>query len=240
MGCHSVVAAIIVVLLMLLVLECILGFVAHEGTRESAEHTVAAHLVAAKVSRSAAAECAHQTTITLCLRVGVSGSVAGLALCVAAILLALGILLLGVCALLRELLRGGLARVLLLSVLSARLCQSCFETNTETGNITDVERTLGFVRIGRKARGFVHAGILLVLEVRSLRIAVAVVLVDRNSRQSSAVGAVEDIVGRSPDRSLAREGPRNLGLAREIRTGLAEDIAAGRSPGCIDRKVLTL
>jgi hypothetical protein len=82
---------------------------------------MAAHLVAAKVPRRAAAECAHQATITLCLVVGVSGSVARLALCVSAILLSLGILLLWVGTLLRELLRGGLARVLLLSVLPLAL-----------------------------------------------------------------------------------------------------------------------
>lgn len=103
---------------MLFILERILCLVAHESSRDSAEQAMATHLVAAKVSCSAAAKCTHQTTVTLRLRIGVCGSVALLALCVSAILLSLGILLLRVCALLRKLLRGGLARVLLLSVLA--------------------------------------------------------------------------------------------------------------------------
>ena len=82
---------------------------------------MAAHLVAAKVTCSAAAKRTHQTAVTLGLRIGVSRSVAWLAWCLSAVVLALGILLLRIGALLGELLGGGLARVLLLSVLSACL-----------------------------------------------------------------------------------------------------------------------
>jgi hypothetical protein len=120
MTCRSMVATVLL-LFVLLVLERIFCLVAHESTCESAHQTVAAHLVAAKVPSGAAAESTHQTTIAFRLRIGISGSVALLALTVAAILLSLGILLLGVGALLWELLCGGLARVLLLSVLAARI-----------------------------------------------------------------------------------------------------------------------
>jgi len=51
--------AAVLVLLLLLVLERILGLVAHERTRNSAEQAMAAHLVATKVSCSAASEAAH-------------------------------------------------------------------------------------------------------------------------------------------------------------------------------------
>lgn len=118
----SVVAAVLV----LLVLERVLGLVSQEGAGYRAEQPVAARLVAAKVARSAAAERAHESTIAFGLRVGVGGPVALLLARSAAVLvlLALGILLVWVRALLRELLGWGLARVWLLSVLSAGARQS--------------------------------------------------------------------------------------------------------------------
>lgn len=113
----------VAVVLVLLVLERVLGLVSQEGACYRAEQPVAASLVAAKVARSAAAEGAHEPTITLGLGVGVGGPVALLARGGSAVLvlLALGILFVGIGALLRELLGWGLARVWLLSVLSLAL-----------------------------------------------------------------------------------------------------------------------
>lgn len=103
-----------------------------------------------------------------------------------------------------------------------------------------VEHTLDSVRTGRKARGSVHVGIHLALGVRSLRIAAVVVVAGRSSRRRRFAVVVGDIVGCSPGHSLVREGRRSPGLVLANRTGLVGDIAAGRSPGCIGRKVRTL
>jgi hypothetical protein len=112
--------------LVLVGLERILSLVAHEGSRDSAHESMSAHFVAAKVSRGAASKRTQETTVALrlCIRVGMTVL---LALWRAAVLLAVRILLLGVSTLLRELLGWCLARVLLLSVLSACV-SSCFET----------------------------------------------------------------------------------------------------------------
>lgn len=74
---------------------------------------MAAHLVAAKVAGGTATESAHETAVTLCLRVGI-GRAKVLAAAVLRGVLALRVLVLGVAALLGELLRGCLARVGLL------------------------------------------------------------------------------------------------------------------------------
>lgn len=109
----------------------------------------------------------------------------------------------------------------------------CFETKAERRMDTRVERTLDFVHIGREALGFVRAGILLVLEVHSLRIAVAVVPAGHSNRRFAVVvGDVGHILDRSPVLEL-----HSLDRARENRTGLA--VAVGRSLDYIDRKVQT-
>jgi hypothetical protein len=109
---------------LVLVLELILELVARECSCERTENSMTAGLVAAKVSCGSTSQSTHQTAITLGLGVRVSGTVAllaGLAICA---LLTLRILAMRVGALLRELVRGLLARVLLLLlvVLAIAMC----------------------------------------------------------------------------------------------------------------------
>jgi hypothetical protein len=108
-------AAAIVLGLLVLVLE--LG--ANKRARQGSNNAVTAQLVAAKVSSCTTAQSAHQAAIALTLSAGVSGSIAwgtsGLAVCV--LVLALWILVCGVCALLGELvlrLSAGITALLLL------------------------------------------------------------------------------------------------------------------------------
>lgn len=123
--------------LVLLVLKRVLCLVSKEGTGDCAEETVATRFVAAKVACSAAADSTQETTIALGLRVGVGGAVALLGRSAVLGLLAMGILFLWVGALLRELLGWGLARVLMLSVLSLALAVLIL------GTLPMLETTLG-------------------------------------------------------------------------------------------------
>jgi hypothetical protein len=100
-------------------LEMVLELVAHEGTGESAHDAVAASLVSAKIAGGASTESAHESTVALTLHGGISRAVlllARLAVCV----LALGVLVLAVRALLGELVLRLRAWVLLLAVLAAQ------------------------------------------------------------------------------------------------------------------------
>lgn len=103
---------------MLLLLVLVLQLGPQHRARNGANDAVPAHLVPAKVSCGAAAQRAHQAAVALSLRIRVRRAVALLVLLLA--VLALGILVLGIAALLRELLRGGLARVGLLVVAAWR------------------------------------------------------------------------------------------------------------------------
>lgn len=112
-------AAIIIVLVLRLVFE--LG--TQERSGNSSQHAMSAHLIPAKVSCGASAKCTHQTTVTL-LVVGVRGAIILLMLTERILVLRIG-------ALLRELLRRGLAGILLLLVVLAELYvrpPACFET----------------------------------------------------------------------------------------------------------------
>jgi hypothetical protein len=100
-------------------LEMVLELVAHEGTGESAHDAVAASLVSTKIAGGASTESAHESTVALTLHGGISRAVlllARLAVCV----LALGVLVLAVRALLGELVLRLRAWVLLLAVLAAQ------------------------------------------------------------------------------------------------------------------------
>ena len=73
-----------------------------------------AHLVAAKVARRTATKSAHEPTVAFSLRVGIRGTVLLSWLWLAMSAMTLGVLVLGVCTLLGELLRWLLAGVLAL------------------------------------------------------------------------------------------------------------------------------
>jgi hypothetical protein len=107
--------------LLVLVLE--LG--AYKRACQGSDNAVTAQLVATKVSGCTAAQSTHQATVALALSTGISGTIAWgtswLAVCIW--VLALGILVCRVCALLRKLILRLGARVcallLLLAVLAA-------------------------------------------------------------------------------------------------------------------------
>ena len=117
------VVATLLVILFILVL--ILKLAAKHCTCDGADDTVTTHLVTAKVSRCTTAKRTHQTTVALSLRARVGRAVlllAGLAVGV----VALGILILLIGALLRKLVVWCLAGVLLLAVLSLLLVVWCY------------------------------------------------------------------------------------------------------------------
>lgn len=102
------------VLVVLLVLVLVLELGTEHGARERADDAVAAHLVATEVARGAASQRTHESAVALGLGIGVGSTV--LALLHVLGVLALGILILRVGALLGELMCGCLARVRLLAV----------------------------------------------------------------------------------------------------------------------------
>lgn len=92
-------------------LVLVFEFAAKDGACYGTENAVAAHLVTSKVAGSATTESAHQSTIALGLCIGICWAVlAWLGLAIWA--LALGILVLGIGALLGKLVRRLLTRVL--------------------------------------------------------------------------------------------------------------------------------
>ena len=124
----TVVAAILVVVLGLL--EVVFSLATKHGTCYGTEDAVAAHLVAAEVSSSTATKSAHQASVTLLLHSRITGSVLLLSRLTVRVL-ALGVLILTVGTLLRELilgLRAGVASLLVLAMLSNRDVSFCFET----------------------------------------------------------------------------------------------------------------
>ena len=123
-----VVAAILIVLGLLVV---VFELTTEHCTGDGTDNAVATHLVAAKVSSSAAAQGAHKASVTLLLHSWVAGAIlllSGLAVGV----LALWILVLAVGTLLRELivrLLAGVASLLVLAVLpESDVRKGCFET----------------------------------------------------------------------------------------------------------------
>jgi hypothetical protein len=122
----TVVAAILVVVLGLL--EVVLSLATKHGTCYGTEDAVAAHLVAAEVSGSTATKSTHQASVTFLLHSRITGSVMLLSRLTVRVL---GILILTVGTLLRELilgLRTGVTSLLVLAILSDRDVSFCFET----------------------------------------------------------------------------------------------------------------
>lgn len=124
----AIVATVLVVVLRLL--EVVLCLATKHGACYGTEDAVAAHLVAAKVSGSTATKSAHQASVTLLLHSWIAGTILLSRLTVG--ILALGILILAVGTLLRELilrLRAGVPSLLVLAILSGRDVRTrCFET----------------------------------------------------------------------------------------------------------------
>lgn len=110
-----VIATLIVVLGLL---ELVLKLMTEKGACKSTYDAVATSLVTAKVSSGASTKSTHQASVTLSLCVRISGAVAWLT-CLRVCILSLGILVLWVGALLRELLARLSTRILslLLTVL---------------------------------------------------------------------------------------------------------------------------
>ena len=98
---------------MLGLLVLVLELAAEDRACYGSNNAVAAHLVTAEVASCTATQSTHKASVAFSLHVGVCGAVLSL-LRLAVSILALRVLVLSVCALLRELLRWGLARVLAL------------------------------------------------------------------------------------------------------------------------------
>jgi uncharacterized membrane protein len=90
----------------------VLELAAEDRACYGSKDTMSAHLVAAEVAGCSSTKSAHEASIALRLHIGVCSAV--LAWLLLAVLLALRVLILGVGALLRELMRGCLAGILTL------------------------------------------------------------------------------------------------------------------------------
>jgi hypothetical protein len=97
---------------MLLILVLVLKLTSRKRSHHSPNNSMSTHLIPAKISCSATSQRTHQSSIALLLHIRICRAVSWCAGLASVWLLALGILLLRVCALLGELVRRGLARVL--------------------------------------------------------------------------------------------------------------------------------
>lgn len=192
----------------LLVFELIFELVAHEGAGEGSHYAMATHLVSAEVARGSSAERAHQASIALGLVVWICGTIALLAGLAGLTIwiLALGILILWISALLRELLCWRRARVLLLLIVLARMRMSAIVSKPKSFGTHCNVLTLAVGMDHRTAQDSGRAGIRLVLEGRSLAAGIAAV-----ARRSTLGFGLAEVpaadspaeVGDSPDQAQA-------------------------------------
>lgn len=123
---HHSMTVVATILVVLGLLEVVFGLAAKYCACYGTQNAVAAHLVATEVSGSAATESSHKPSVTLLLHSWVAGTVlllSGLAIGI----LALGILILTIGSLLRELvlrLLTGVASLLVLAVLPGNIVRS--------------------------------------------------------------------------------------------------------------------